>query len=251
MNSMRASLLASAATLALGGSAYAADMGMPTKAPAPPAYQYATWQGFYIGGNVGVARMDSSCGAANNTADYFSACSAGVSSNVAKATGPAAGFQIGYDWQDRSFVYGVAADWSWTNLKHSTSVSSGSYAYHAQVQWLASFRGRAGLAVDSTMVYFTGGLALGGIKASTSALQSGTNTTYSSINEARVGWVAGVGIEHKFSPQWSTFAEVLYYDFGNFNGPVSPSTGGSTTFNVQNQYNFQVTEGRVGINYHF
>src|SRR5262249_43037809 len=161
-------------------------------------------------------RMDSSCGAANNTADYFSACSAGVSSNISKQTGAAAGVQVGYDWQAGSFVYGVVGDWSWTGLKHSTSVSSGSYAYHAQVQWLASFRGRAGLAVDATMVYFTGGLGLAQIKASTSAFDPSApahlnppNITYSSIDEVKVGWVAGVGIEHKFTPQWSAFAEVL------------------------------------------
>ena len=33
------------------------------------------------------------------------------------------GVQAGYDWQDRYFVYGVAADWTWTNLKSSPLAS--------------------------------------------------------------------------------------------------------------------------------
>src|SRR5271166_2839736 len=144
MKSFRIQLLASAAVVALSGTAYAADMGPPLKAPPPAPIPYSNWQGFYVGGNVGVARMNSSC--TQTTGELFaSGCSAGfngTTSTSLSATGVAAGAQVGYDWQDRYFVYGVAADWSWTNLKHTINRSFGLYGAQAKVDWLASFRGR-------------------------------------------------------------------------------------------------------------
>ena len=75
------------------------------------------------------------------------------------------GVQAGYDWQyGRSFVFGVVGDWTWTNLKTNVSNMSGSISYESKVNWLASFRGRAGLALDDTLVYVTGGLGVGNSK---------------------------------------------------------------------------------------
>ena len=103
-------------------------------------------------------------------------------------------FEIGYDWQDSSFVYGVVADWTWTDLDQKTV--AGSYVFKAKIDWLASFRGRMGLAVDRTLVYITGGLALAQVKSSsglTYAGGTGTADGYGALNKTKVGWVAGGG----------------------------------------------------------
>jgi outer membrane immunogenic protein len=257
MKKVRTHLLATAAVLGFGGTGYAADMGIPMKAPAPPPLPVTTWAGWYIGGHLGAARLN---GTATNVGDngagihgpcsYYSvsACSTGT-------TGLAAGVQVGYDWQDRYFVYGVAADWTWTGLKHSQQASSGAtyFRYQAKVDWLASFRGRMGLALDNNLVYFTGGLALGQLKSS-NVFNSGPGdpgeNNYGSLSKTQVGWVAGLGVAHKFSQQWSFFGEVLYYDLGHATANGS-HTSGSSVRNYQTEFSHEVIVGRVGLNYHF
>lgn len=235
MKRLRTYFLATAATVSLGSTAHAADWDV-TKAPA-----YANWQGAYIGGNVGVARMNSTCeGTAASEYGYYS-CGYGVA--TVQDTSALAGVQLGYDWQDRNFVYGVAADWDWTGLKHSNSGYYYETAVQTQVPWLSSLRGRAGLAIDNTMVYFTGGVAEGQIKATSTY----DGVQYGSINQAKVGWVAGIGIEHQFTSHLSGFAEVLYYDLGNTTGPITYYA----TYPYQSEYGFEVIAARVGLNFRF
>jgi outer membrane immunogenic protein len=116
MKKVRAQLLATATVVALGGAAYAADMGVPMKAPAPAPIPYTGWQGWYLGGSIGAARLNvtgnqtfaslSQTGPCSNTLDLdLHSCSTGT-------TGFTAGVQAGYDWQSRYFVYGLVADWT-------------------------------------------------------------------------------------------------------------------------------------------
>jgi outer membrane immunogenic protein len=260
MKNVRKQLLASAAgVLALGGSAYAADMGLPMKAPpAPPPIPYTNWQGFYIGGVVGAARLNETArpGIVNNASTGKSPC--GSSGQIGYnnrgncsvgVTGALAGVEVGYDWQDRYFVYGVAADWTWTGLKKTQSGrASGTtqWTHQAKVDWLASFRGRMGLAVDNTLVYFTGGLALGDLRSSVAIAGSGGSVSFGSLNKVQAGWVAGLGVEHKFNQNWSVKAEALYYDLGSQsassnNGPAQYST----------DFTHEIIVGKVGLAYHW
>lgn len=262
MKKLRTQLLATAAVVAMGGSAYAADMGMPVKAaPAPAPIPYTNWQGFYIGGLVGAARLNETASPSytqTSTSRPFvnpSPCGGSFYSQPGScstaATGVAAGVEIGYDWQDRYFVYGVAADWTWTGLKHSQSkTQSGTTAWthQAKVDWLASFRGRMGLAVDNTLVYFTGGLALGEVKSSVRATtDAGLLYDWGTLSKVQAGWVAGLGVEHKFNQNWSIKAEALYYDLGR-----SSATGTAAARETyQTEFTHEVIVGRVGLAYHF
>jgi outer membrane immunogenic protein len=261
MNALRKQLLVTTAAIALSGTAaYAADMGLPMKAPAPAPIPYVGWQGFYINGLVGAARLNETaspnatpggifipgragvCGMGNYGS--FGSCSTGTTNAVA-------GVEVGYDWQDRYFVYGVAADWTWTGLKHSTtraSTGTTSWTHQAKIDWLASFRGRMGLALDSTLVYFTGGLALGELKSSLTVNDtSGLLTNYGSLSKTQAGWVAGLGVEHKFTPNWSAKAELLYYDLGR------ATADGNCRFGkcYSTEFTHEVIVGRVGVGYHF
>jgi outer membrane immunogenic protein len=262
MKNVRKQLLASAAgVLALGGTAYAADMGLPMKAPpAPPQIPYTNWQGFYIGGLIGAARLNETAKPAlvNGALTGMGACPGGVGQIgynnqghcSAGVTGFIGGVEVGYDWQSRYFVYGVAADWTWTGLKQSqTGRVSGTtfYTHQAKIDWLASFRGRMGLAVDDTLVYFTGGLALGELKSSvTNFSDDGPGPGFGSLSKVQAGWVAGLGVEHKFNQNWSIKAEALYYDFGK----TTASTN-FAGFQYSTDFTHEVIVGRVGLAYHW
>jgi outer membrane immunogenic protein len=253
MKRIRNELLTTAAFMALAGSAYAADMGVPMKAPPPAPIPYAQFQGFYITGLVGAGQsnMDVTQYGGTGKIPWSSpSCgSYGLASCADHSTSAVAGVEVGYDWQSRYFVYGVAADWTWAGFKHSRQAASGAtqWTHTSKLEWLASFRGRMGLAIDDTLVYFTGGLALGEVKSYGSASDFSGQVASMSINKTQAGWVAGLGVEHKFTPNWSGKAEFLYYDLGrastNF-ATKEPGIGVYTT-----DVNTQVFVGRVGVAY--
>jgi outer membrane immunogenic protein len=241
-------LTTTAIVMLTGGTAFAADM--PAKAVAPaPILPPPTWTGPYIAGIVGVGRLNESANRSDSPGSlspcglYNSACSA-------SATGFVGGVEVGYDWQDRYFVYGVSADWTWTGLKQTQTKASGIsiFSHQAKIDWLASFRGRMGLAVDNTLVYVTGGLALGHLKSNVFFSGADGLNNYGALNTTKVGWVAGGGVEHKLNRNWSIKGEALYYDLGRetATGPSSPGNGNgsySTTFR------HEVIVGRVGLAY--
>ncbi len=253
MKKLRTQLLATAGIVALSGAAYAADMGVPMKAPPPAPIPYTNWQSFYVGGAIGAARL-------NTTAtDTIIPSNAGICTDIAlsacatSATGFTAGVQVGYDWQSRYFVYGVVADWTWTGLKHTVQKGGGAGSSStpfmtAKVDWLASFRGRMGLAVDDTLVYVTGGLALGHLKSSVGSNDCDAANCLGALNTVRAGWVAGAGAEHKLTQNWSVFGEFLYYDLGRASANGS-NLSGSNTYTTE--FTHEIFQGKLGLNYRF
>jgi len=237
MKHWKQTLLASASGVVLASSAYAADL--PLKAAAPAYMPVANWTGPYIGGHIGVGSHHSTC---NTVGDYNCAGNAEVAAVTNQDTNFLLGVQAGWDWQDRYFVYGIAADWTWTNMKGRTVGSSGSKSWESKVNWLASFRGRAGLALDNNLIYVTGGVAVGEFENNVH-IASETNAI---LKQTRVGWVAGAGFEHKFNRNWSFFAEYLHYDFGNWEQSHS-----GPTYSYTHKFDSVIDVGRVGMNYRF
>ena len=258
MRGLRTSFLATTAAIALGGSAYAADLSFKAPAAIAPV-PVGMWQGGYIGGSIGVARLNTSASQTfNSEGSGYGACSPaseisssfGGASCVTSASGLTGGVQIGYDMQSRFFVYGAVADWTWTGLKHTTNFFLSSQPFvRAQVDWLATFRGRMGLAVDDTMVYVTAGLALADIKSG--AGQTGDCPTYcydNSPNKVQAGWVAGVGLEHKLGKNWSMFGEALYYDLGSV---TATSTTKDGSFTYSTEFHNEIFQTKLGLNFRF
>jgi outer membrane immunogenic protein len=145
-----------------------------------------------------------------------------------------------------------------------------------EVDYLGTVRGRVGfLWTPAVLVYGTGGLAYGGVKANTSIAQSNndcvafpgtciaTNAgTSGGISQTKTGWTAGGGIEWLVDPRWSFKAEYLYYDLGSVtysNGQLvttNPTCGaacgaGPAIVNSQSTAKFNGNIVRVGLSYHF
>jgi outer membrane immunogenic protein len=112
-----------------------------TKAPAMvPPYN---WTGFYLGINGGY-------GFGRSNWDGLPA-----SLNV---TGAMAGGQLGYNWQFGQFVYGLEGDGDWTNLRGTANPTDCSLECQTKNDFLATARGRLGIAADRLLPYVTGGL---------------------------------------------------------------------------------------------
>jgi outer membrane immunogenic protein len=160
------------------------------------------------------------------------------------------GGQLGYNWQHGTFVYGVEADIS--GLTHgyrqaAPEVGKGNMV-KSDIEWLATFRGRAGLAVNDTLVYMTGGLAVGGVKntfAPNGDLASSTGAVKSE-SKTKVGWVVGGGIEHMWTRNLTVGLEALFVDLGHSTAVTTPVDSEKTT-----KFSNQAVIGRLKVNYKF
>jgi outer membrane immunogenic protein len=209
---------AGAAAVAAAGGAQAADMAMPYKAP-PLEPAAASWAGWYVGVNAGAAWQH-----ANTTSPYGQA--------ITDVSGFIGGGQLGYNWQDGNFVYGLEGDIS--GLTGTASKAGGLVSN--KIDWLSTVRGRMGLAVGNTMAYVTGGLAIGGVNNSFGF------GTYSDTS-TKVGWAVGGGIEHMlWDRHWTVALEGLFVDLGR----SSASAFGKTT-----HFSNQAMIGRFKLNYRF
>jgi len=187
---------ASGATFAPLALAPAQAADLPMKAVAPMAVMPApSWQGWYVGVNVGAA--------------YQQGANYGSQINGTSFIG---GGQVGVNWQRGNFVYGFEADISGLSGPGSSTAGYYTGGYSNQINWLATFRGRAGLAVNDTLVYATFGLAVGGVENKLPSYFSG----YGNSSSTRVGWVVGGGVEHMWNQNWTVGLEALFVDLGSY-----------------------------------
>ena len=244
--------------------AQAADM--PIKAP-PVAPVW--WTGGYVGGNVGY-----SWGRSKSTETISSAANVPLSTTNSKfnMNGLIAGGQLGYNWQNNNWVFGVEGDYQWSGQKGSTTftcptgVCSPPFGLLAvfpgpamsgtlseKLQWFATLRGRAGFLIKPTvLVYGTGGVAYGSIKSDlTLSIPATANTFSSSTN--KVGWTAGAGIESKLNSNWSVKLEYLYVDLGtvstSFATTIPALGGGFAGLSSHSKITDNIV--RAGVNYQF
>lgn len=271
--------------------AYAADLPntkeAPAYAPPPPAL---SWAGFYAGLNAGYEFGDDPVN--TTSTNTFIGLGAGGPALAAAITGlsnfsaPAnnhrfiGGGQIGYNWQFSTLwvagletdIQGLAGSQGSSTIA-STSAITGfpvnaldqTASVSRGVDYLGTVRGRVGiLAIPNLLLFGTGGLAYGGVEASTritqtltgpSAVSPPTWSGAGSVSNTRVGWTVGGGLEWMFLPNWSAKVEYLYYDLGSVTyglGPLVSNNGARFTVNtLQSSARFNGDIARVGVNYHF
>ena len=208
----------------LSGQALAADLPVaPPRAPVafippPPVF---TWSGIYVGGNGGYSF-------GTTTPSLGGLSGAGFSTN-----GTVAGGTIGGNYQTGGvFVFGLEGDFDWDNIKGNPSACVGC---QVSSTWLATARGRVGVAWDRLLFYGTGGVAFQNVKF---AVTAPPLTTALASTVTAIGWTAGGGVEYALSPNWSVKAEYLYANFNN--QTIGPGT-------------FTLIENivRGGVNYRF
>ena len=255
-------------------SASAADLAARPYSKAPPAVLSPAynWTGFYVGGNVGgVWERDS------GTTNFLQPgnpppFSPNPQVNSLNSSALIGGIHAGYNWQMAQWVFGVEADWDWTNTKNGfcrqtdafgnpppcADTGRGFLTLNEKTQWLGSARGRLGYAWDRFLVYGTGGAAWGKIDTSINAncLVNGcgvsslqVNTT-ANFSDTKVGWVAGAGIEAMLSASWIARVEYLHYDFGSVTSTrnlTDPGIVQSATWSRS----FRYDTVRAGLSYKF
>jgi opacity protein-like surface antigen len=158
-----------------------------------------------------------------------------------RSRGFALGVGSGYNWQDGPVVWGVEGDFSFLTNKRSERYST-RYEQRDKAEWLATLRGRTGIAVDSTLLYLTGGLAVADFE------RSWTQTTdpdesWLNLGKTKLGGVVGLGMERALGGGWSFKSESLIAKFG-----TNTSTNGDGARMLVDDTVF-IT--RLGLNYNF
>jgi outer membrane immunogenic protein len=285
---LRRIFYASAGLVAISGAALAADLGTRTfpsiylPPPAPPL-----WTGFYLGANAGgtwssnntVATVADPGPCSCLTVPTFSQIGAALATfSVSRGSNGAftGGGQIGYNYQfTPSWVAGIEADIqviaSSTEHTQFSSAANGSIPGTAivetadisrRIDYLGTVRGRFGFVITRTfLIYGTGGLAYGGITASTNITQVASDApaafSFGNLHNTRAGWTAGGGAEWMFLPNWSVRAEYLYYNLGSVSYTLSPLFTGNAAAPVlisafpHSSARFNGNIVRAGLNYHF
>jgi outer membrane immunogenic protein len=250
---------------ALGSaSALAADLGPRayTKAPMMAA-PISTWQGFYIGGNVGYGFGDSKTDFAFfGPVSVFNLAAPTLKTDLRGVIG---GAQIGYNWQIGSFVAGIEADFQGSGIKGDASgpvmnlnstppVTVPGFLTNSseKLSWFGTVRGRFGVtATPDLLLYATGGLAYGEVKTSTDAGGSPFPDFPVGFSKTKTGWTAGAGAEWMFARNWSAKVEYLFLDLGKDSAlGVSPLPLFSL-LSVGYHWRTQENIVRAGVNYHF
>lgn len=304
---MKHRVLAALVAVALwSGPGSAADMPMPYEPPPAPVpfVPGFTWSGFYVGGNIGYAWTSSDLtyhyGAwtKDYDPDYDSWSGHLPLRGSISRDGWTGGLQAGYNHQIGSLVVGVEADLNYIDGKKSWGSSwqddADNPGHRVQasasggLEWLGTLRGRVGYAQDRVLIYATGGLAIGGVKASASLsadchdsgdgyggdacsnvdwgddgdpVASGNDnwwrwaSLHADKSETSMGWVLGAGAEYAFTDNWTFKAEYLYYSLGDDSVAMA---GDWRYLQIDSKWTAPVIKrdltgslARVGINYKF
>jgi outer membrane immunogenic protein len=122
------------------------------------------------------------------------------------------GGQIGYNMQAGSMVYGLETDFSMNGFGKGSS--RGVVGTNADMRYTGTAKARVGVAFDRALVYATGGLAYGSLKATSGNL---------SKTKGKTGYVVGAGVEYGITQNWSAKLEYNYVSLGKQDFQFGPS----------------------------
>jgi outer membrane immunogenic protein len=239
-------------------SARAADMPVPGGAPNsyyPTSYYPVSppvnWGGVYIGLNGGYGFGQSNwSNSLGSTGDF--AVNGGIFGGTLGIN--YAGFG---DW----VLLGFEGDFDWSGATGSAGCSvlganlGAGATCQTRIDWLSTFRFRAGYTWSHFLFYATAGGAVGDFRISSEPTGANHNPT------SPLGWTAGVGVEYLFNDAVSVKLEYLYVDLLSVGCPTASTFGGTVTSpgflcsadNGTGSGSVSFTENliRLGVNYKF
>lgn len=223
-------------------SALAADLDAPPPVEdlRPATYD---WTGVYAGVVGSVVSLE---GHYNKHEDCVDTGTCGEVDPEMSGTGYAGGIIAGVNWSIDDFLIGVEGDYSWaTNIGHNHEPAE---LTEMNFNGIATLRGRAGVILDNTLLYATGGVAFLDTEF-TGQMGGGCGCDYTAKDTAWVtGWAIGAGLEHAFTDNFHGRLEYLYIDAPNQNYRIEDPNGYGG--NVDMHFN-GIHTIRAGLTYNF
>jgi len=202
-------------------------------APRPPGAH--DWTGLHLGGHL-----------AYDLAKARSTLLAPGSVESSGALGSLfGGVQVGYDHVLPSrILLGVEGDISFPHFVDDgavTSLPTPRGAVTDKVDFVSTLRGRAGYAMDSWLLYATGGLAWSQARLHE---DSSTSTGEADLLRVRTGWAAGAGAELAIGRAWSLRLEYQLDHLGGVAGAFASGTSYQST-------GMDIQGIQLGLQWHF
>lgn len=229
--------------------------------PLPAAAETHDWDGFYMGLNAGWAHRDSEWN--NIYGTYEGGPDDEVPGFLANTdgTGGIAGFTMGMNFHnpESTLVWGIELDMGLGNMNGQYSCV-GDQGYGAlcssDTNWVGSFAGRIGYAMESTMIYAKVGGSFASFDYNVGDFSGFSDPAYETNTKTHWGWMIGAGIEHAVSDNMSVKLEFNYLALGTsrtlFNGGYEENNCYdcyNTDFATDTSEDIVIT--KVGLNYHF
>jgi outer membrane immunogenic protein len=210
-----------------------AMVGTAAQAQAP------TWNGFKAGITLGASNYTNTW--TDTDYDWYG----GSLSYTKRKLAPA--IHVGWDTQTGSIVYGVELDHSFNSAKtdrvYSTSPGNPPQILKAdELKSVTTLRGRMGLAVDSTLVYATAGLAKAKADHSWTRVSSPSGS-FPSFSNDHTGLVYGLGVEHRLNQMFSIRAEYQHVNI--------PETKATNADGYTMEVGEEVSTFAFGASFHF
>lgn len=152
-------------------------------------------------------------------------------------SGEMAGVTLGINHTMGDFLIGAETDLAFGNADGHATDQLGFEGIFVDLDWLATFRARAGYKVNNVLLFGTGGLALGGLEA----VEVNPNTFL--FDKTAMGYTVGFGAEMNVSERLSIKGEFLYVDFGKEKFPPVFAYGASSA-------GVETSLVRLGVNLH-
>lgn len=178
-------------TMAFAGGPAPVPMEPEVYAPAPVATH--DWTGGYIGLSLNYGRSSHAVPGPGT---------------LPQASGFGGGALAGYNWQNGDLVFGAELAGNLTRMSGTADCANAAFTCRSRVNNVISGRLRAGVAMDTTLLFATAGLANASIRHSTSM----GGTTWTDTNRVN-GAVVGVGLEHAFAGGWNLRGDLEHYRF--------------------------------------
>jgi outer membrane immunogenic protein len=229
-------------------------------------FGYYNWSGVYLGLNGGAHFSNDVDNAAVTANNFWTSSVAGLMSAAVPFTmnypGAAFGGQVGINWHVSMFVLGAEGDivgLSGTGERNPIVVwpiapQQAMLRDSVTDHWLATVRGRVGIAFDHVLFYLTGGGAASNWTLShtySDNFGAGTPPTTVQVTVDRFGYTGGLGLEYAFADNWSARLEYLYANFGGVGSILvfqnSPGKGATIAHSEQ----LSEILARVAVSYKF
>jgi len=245
---MKYLLAASAVALVAASSAQAAPVA------AAPAF---SWQGFYVGGQIGGSWSDTDYKVreAANTNANGAVTEWEKSHHSPDADGFIGGIYAGYNFDiSNNIILGVETDFVWSDMEDSSRRVFNDGAglkvadkYSVKQKWQGATRLRAAYAIDRFLPYISAGVAYGRLDTKNKFHFSQTGAsgidTSESHEDTFVGWTIGAGFDYAVTNNIIARLEYRYTDLGDktftFNG------------NDRHKIDYKTNDIRVGVAYKF
>lgn len=194
-----------------------------------PAVAQTAFDGGYAGVVAGVQAHNSRNARTEGTAAFLTLTPGNAPANLRLDynDGWQGGLVAGWNASAGNLVYGVEADLIFGNVTGSAAFSGAPIAGLApaglttsasqRLGTRGSLRARLGtMAGEKTLIYATGGLAVGDVRSTADVVVNGAPTVaWSGVRETtRAGWTVGGGAEFKLTSAVSLRGEYLYTDLG-------------------------------------